>query len=43
MELNKIYQGNSLELLKKLEDNSIDLVITSQNLIMDINIKLNNF
>jgi site-specific DNA-methyltransferase (adenine-specific)/site-specific DNA-methyltransferase (cytosine-N4-specific) len=29
MEVNKIYQGDSLELLKKLEDNSIDLVITS--------------
>jgi site-specific DNA-methyltransferase (adenine-specific) len=29
MELNKIYHGDSLELLKKLEDNSIDLVITS--------------
>lgn len=29
MELNKIYQGDSLELLKKLPDNSIDLVITS--------------
>lgn len=29
MEFNKIYQGESLELLRKLEDNSIDLVITS--------------
>jgi site-specific DNA-methyltransferase (adenine-specific)/site-specific DNA-methyltransferase (cytosine-N4-specific) len=29
MELNKIYQGDCLDLLKKLEDNSIDLVITS--------------
>jgi DNA modification methylase len=29
MDLNKIYQGDSLELLKKLPDNSIDLVITS--------------
>jgi site-specific DNA-methyltransferase (adenine-specific) len=29
MELNKIYQGDSLELLKQLPDNSIDLVITS--------------
>ena len=29
MKLNKIHQGNSLELLKKLDDNSIDLIITS--------------
>ena len=29
MELNKIYKGDSLELLKKLNDNSVDLVITS--------------
>lgn len=29
MEINKIYQGNSLNLLKKLDKNSIDLVITS--------------
>ena len=29
MDLNKIYQGDSLELLKQLPDNSIDLVITS--------------
>ncbi len=29
MKLNNIYQGDSLELLKKLDDNSIDLVITS--------------
>jgi site-specific DNA-methyltransferase (adenine-specific) len=29
MELNKIYQGDSLDLLKKLPDNSVDLVITS--------------
>lgn len=29
MKLNKIYQGDSIELLKKLDDNSIDLVITS--------------
>jgi site-specific DNA-methyltransferase (adenine-specific)/site-specific DNA-methyltransferase (cytosine-N4-specific) len=29
MELNNIYQGDSLELLKKLPDNSVDLVITS--------------
>lgn len=29
MEKNKIYQGDSLESLKKLPDNSIDLVITS--------------
>lgn len=29
MDLNKTYLGNSLELLKKLDDNSIDLVITS--------------
>ena len=29
MEINKIYQGNSLDLLKQLDDNSIDLVITS--------------
>jgi site-specific DNA-methyltransferase (adenine-specific)/site-specific DNA-methyltransferase (cytosine-N4-specific) len=29
MELNQIYQGDSLELLLKLPDNSVDLVITS--------------
>jgi len=29
MELNKIYQGDCLELMKQLENNSIDLVITS--------------
>ncbi len=29
MDLNKIYQGDSIELLKKLESDSIDLVITS--------------
>jgi len=29
MELNNIYQGDSLELLKQLPDNSVDLVITS--------------
>ena len=29
MELNKIYQGNSLDLLKQMSDNSVDLVITS--------------
>lgn len=29
MELNKIYQGDSLDLLKQLPDNSVDLVITS--------------
>jgi DNA modification methylase len=29
MELNKIHQGESLELLKKIPDNSVDLVITS--------------
>lgn len=29
MELNKIYQGDALELLKQLEDNSIDLIIFS--------------
>ncbi len=29
MELNKIHQGDSLELLKLLPDNSVDLVITS--------------
>jgi DNA modification methylase len=29
MELNKIYQGDSLDLLRKLPDNSVDLVITS--------------
>jgi DNA modification methylase len=29
MELNKIYKGDSLELLKQLPDNSVDLVITS--------------
>jgi DNA modification methylase len=29
MEINKIYQGNSLDLLKQMSDNSVDLVITS--------------
>ena len=29
MELNNIYQGDSLDLLKQLPDNSVDLVITS--------------
>jgi DNA modification methylase len=29
MELNKIYLGDSLELIKELPDNSVDLVITS--------------
>jgi len=29
MQINEIYQGDSLELLKKLNDNSIDLIITS--------------
>jgi len=29
MDYNKIYQGDSLELLKQLPDNSVDLVITS--------------
>lgn len=29
MDFNKIYKGDSLELLKKLNDNSVDLVITS--------------
>ena len=29
MESNKIYQGDSLDLLKKIPDNSIDLVVTS--------------
>jgi len=29
MDLNQIYQGDSLELLRKLPDNSVDLVITS--------------
>jgi len=29
METNKIYQGDCLELMKEIEDNSIDLVITS--------------
>lgn len=29
MELNQIYQGDALDLLKQLEDNSVDLVITS--------------
>ena len=29
IELNKIYQGDCLELMKQIEDNSIDLVITS--------------
>ena len=29
MKLNKIHQGDSLELLKQLPDNSVDLVLTS--------------
>jgi DNA modification methylase len=29
MEINQVYCGDSIELLKKLDDNSIDLVITS--------------
>lgn len=29
METNKIYQGDCLELMKQIEDNSIDLVVTS--------------
>jgi DNA modification methylase len=29
MELNKIYLGDSLELIKELPDNSVDFVITS--------------
>jgi len=29
LELNKIYQGDCLELMKQIEDNSIDLVVTS--------------
>ena len=29
MENNRIYQGDSLELLKKMPNNSVDLVITS--------------
>jgi DNA modification methylase len=29
MELNKIYLGDSLDLLKELPDNSVDLVITT--------------
>lgn len=29
METNKIYQGDCLELMKELEDNSIDLILTS--------------
>lgn len=29
MDYNKIYQGNSLDLLKQLSDNSVDLIITS--------------
>lgn len=29
MEINKLYQGDALELLKKMESNSIDLVVTS--------------
>ena len=28
LELNKIYQGDCLELLKQLEDNSIDAIVT---------------
>ena len=29
MEINAIHQGDSLELLKQLPDNSVDLVLTS--------------
>ena len=29
METNKIYQGDCLELMKQLENNSVDLVVTS--------------
>ena len=29
MDINQIYQGDCLDLLKQLDDNSIDLVITS--------------
>lgn len=29
MEINKLYQGDSLDLLKKMSDNSVDLVMTS--------------
>ena len=29
LETNKIYQGDCLEVMKELEDNSIDLVVTS--------------
>jgi site-specific DNA-methyltransferase (adenine-specific) len=29
MEINKVYNGDCLELLKKLDDNSVDLIITS--------------
>ena len=28
MEVNKVYQGDCIELMKKLEDNSIDCIIT---------------
>jgi len=29
LEINKIYQGNWIELSEKLDDNSIDLIMTS--------------
>lgn len=29
LEINKIYNGNSLNLLKEIDDNSIDMVLTS--------------
>ena len=29
MDINQIYRGDSLDLLKQLPDNSVDLVITS--------------
>ena len=35
MELNKILLGDSLELLKQIEDNSIDLVVTDPPYIVD--------
>jgi len=35
MELNKIHLGDSLELLKQIEDNSIDLVVTDPPYIVD--------
>ncbi len=34
MEINNIYNGDSLELIKKLDSNSVDLVVTSQKVLI---------